>query len=443
MIKFFFILLSIIICQPSSGIALLHLEGISGGSSSIQLIPMYGSFTLKEGPELIPNAESHTKLSYSISLNYPVQYVRLIRLGEAVFLPITEGEQTYAFLNDSTNAYKTSNSFQNSYLTLQAIAGRNIDPYRDSLNQFDHALIKLIPSILDTLNSEILNHPYENELKYTFIKSFHYQLSKKLLARKEAEKLNQDFINELNHSSPLFSCWGFNRYVSILLEDYYVFSMNVFNYPFRTYKANSIGKFVFNEPVFSHYELNNYLSFFKIQRLENSNDKILLFALADSLATMTNDQYLKAEIDRYREVSTTRIQPSMKAPDFFLKEVGKNNSVRLNDLTNVVILDFWATWCGPCVKSLPKLEKLHSAYQDSVTFISISQDSDEKKVIAFLQKNPKYTWLFLFDGQNGPTGIVYEAKSIPRYVVIDENGILLIETNDLEVVEKWLKKRYK
>ncbi|MDX5320593.1 MAG: redoxin family protein [Bacteroidota bacterium] len=257
------------------------------------------------------------------------------------------------------------------------------------------------------------------------------------------KKYNALKLKEMDQKQPLFYCWGYNYFLNKLLEDYFIFTMSGFDYPFRTYKPTQLEKFIFEKEIFNDKELSNYLSFYKIKELEYANQKPLLFYFADSLLTLTSDQALKKEIEVYVGKSYTRIQPKVKAPDFLLRQLGSDILAKRSDFEGkVLILDFWATWCGPCVKSFKSVSELSKKYQDSVEFVSISLDDNPEKAEVFLKKNPDYTWTFLYDGKNGATGVVYEAFAIPKYVIIDETGIIVKEFYSVKEVEKWLDNRF-
>ncbi|MBC7326714.1 TlpA family protein disulfide reductase [bacterium] len=107
------------------------------------------------------------------------------------------------------------------------------------------------------------------------------------------------------------------------------------------------------------------------------------------------------------------------APDFNLKSLeGKTYS--LSDLRgSVVLLDFWATWCGPCKEELPIIEKLHQEYKDKGLVVLGINDEDRATVENFL-KEQKLTFPILLD--DGKVGKAYRVNAIPRIILIDKNG---------------------
>ncbi|HJS59772.1 MAG TPA: TlpA disulfide reductase family protein [Vicinamibacteria bacterium] len=91
----------------------------------------------------------------------------------------------------------------------------------------------------------------------------------------------------------------------------------------------------------------------------------------------------------------------------------------------LVVLNFWATWCPPCVEEMPALEKLHRALSpEGLVVIGASVDEDEATLRAFVQK-VGVTFATLRDpGGRGPTA-AYRTTGFPETFVLDPQGVLL------------------
>jgi len=111
----------------------------------------------------------------------------------------------------------------------------------------------------------------------------------------------------------------------------------------------------------------------------------------------------------------------LAAADFQLKSVS-GEPVRLSDLRgSVVVLDFWATWCGPCRRELPIVEKLRTEFAGKVQFLGIN-DEDKGTVAGFLKKND-YQLSVLMDSRK-EVHRQYGIRSIPQLFVIDREGVI-------------------
>ena len=90
----------------------------------------------------------------------------------------------------------------------------------------------------------------------------------------------------------------------------------------------------------------------------------------------------------------------------------------------VVIIDFWASWCGPCKKAMPALKDLHETYKDrGVVIIGLSLDQDKGDMDAYLAKNPM-PFAILRDAK-GAFAEKVGVESIPATFVIGADGLVL------------------
>jgi len=88
----------------------------------------------------------------------------------------------------------------------------------------------------------------------------------------------------------------------------------------------------------------------------------------------------------------------------------------------VVVLDFWATWCGPCRQAMPELKTLLQKYSGKpLVVVSVSADQDMKAPAEFAQANGM-TWMQAWDGTGKVIGGVFGVSGLPSYVVIDADG---------------------
>ena len=87
----------------------------------------------------------------------------------------------------------------------------------------------------------------------------------------------------------------------------------------------------------------------------------------------------------------------------------------------VVIVDFWASWCGPCRKSFPFLNQLQQKHRaDGLVVLAVNEDEERSDAEAFLKQYPA-NFAVLFD-QQGQLASQYQIPGMPTTVVIDRHG---------------------
>ena len=109
----------------------------------------------------------------------------------------------------------------------------------------------------------------------------------------------------------------------------------------------------------------------------------------------------------------------------------------------VVLIDFWATWCGPCIREIPSVKKTYDELNaKGFEIVGISLDSDKAKLEDFIAKNDM-PWPQFFDGKGWKTSLAQEhgISSIPAMWLVDKKGNLVDQnarTNLEEKVKKYL-----
>lgn len=110
----------------------------------------------------------------------------------------------------------------------------------------------------------------------------------------------------------------------------------------------------------------------------------------------------------------------------------------------VVLIDFWATWCGPCIAELPTVIKAFEEYNDEgfeIIGISLDNAKDEDKLKAFV-KDKKMTWAHAFDGQGWGNALAkkFGITSIPATFLIGKDGKVVASNLRGPALEKAVKK---
>lgn len=126
------------------------------------------------------------------------------------------------------------------------------------------------------------------------------------------------------------------------------------------------------------------------------------------------------------------------APDF-TRESSSGKSIRLSDFRNknYVLLDFWASWCIPCLKEIPNVKKLYGKYQSKgLEVIGVSLDDDKSRWLEAVNKQNLNEWPQILSKEQQDKSVfekddlseIYNFDGIPFYVLIDKNG---------KVIERW------
>src|ERR1043166_3171637 len=137
----------------------------------------------------------------------------------------------------------------------------------------------------------------------------------------------------------------------------------------------------------------------------------------------------------------TGLKPGEEAPPLGLESVLQAPGVSQPSWTSlkgkVVVLEFWATWCGPCIAAIPHLNELADKFKDQpIQFIAIT-DQDKKVVGPFLRKKPMHAWIGLDTDKSMFKD--YRVTGIPHTVVVDPKGIIAAITYPTFLTEQHLK----
>lgn len=122
--------------------------------------------------------------------------------------------------------------------------------------------------------------------------------------------------------------------------------------------------------------------------------------------------------------SAVAVDEGEPAPVFEAPALGGHGIVSLDDHRGKVIyLDFWASWCPPCLESLPQIEKLRGAFsEDEFQVLAVNVDSKPENALKFLKRNPVG-----YPSASDPKGVLpkrYGVSTMPTSYLIDQRGIV-------------------
>jgi len=155
------------------------------------------------------------------------------------------------------------------------------------------------------------------------------------------------------------------------------------------------------------------------------------------------NSYIRAE--RITEIDK-RLVPGQKAPLFKLPDLQNDEIELLNVLESkdLVYIDFWASWCGPCIATFPDLRKLYSSYKENgfeIVLVSIDDTFEEWEEASREQDLP---WLNVADigGFDEETPVAYGVRFIPKAYLVDTEGCIIQKDLATEVLEEVLIQNY-
>jgi thiol-disulfide isomerase/thioredoxin len=175
-----------------------------------------------------------------------------------------------------------------------------------------------------------------------------------------------------------------------------------------------------------------------------------------ALAHLQQDDAAKARFQEYVRLKTTddpnrqralryisrpELVRARMAPPFAVTTTD-GQKISFDDLQGkVVLLDFWATWCGPCREALPHLKNVAKKFQgEPLVILSVSLDSDELKWKDFITQNEMNWPQYRDGGFEGSVAKLFGVRAIPHTFTIDADGVLQDEHIGDASIEGKLKK---
>ncbi len=116
---------------------------------------------------------------------------------------------------------------------------------------------------------------------------------------------------------------------------------------------------------------------------------------------------------------------SKPAPEFSLSDIN-GKKVSLSDFKGkVILLNFWATWCGPCTAEMPSLNRLYAAFKnDGFVVLAVSIDPSDKPVRSFVSAKG-ITFPVLMDPEKEAYFDLYAVFALPTSFLIDRKGMII------------------
>ncbi|HVV87654.1 MAG TPA: TlpA disulfide reductase family protein, partial [Kofleriaceae bacterium] len=145
-----------------------------------------------------------------------------------------------------------------------------------------------------------------------------------------------------------------------------------------------------------------------------------------AVALVVNVVWIGRHLDWLRPLEAGRPAPSFDLPVLVAGTAGAGpapGAARVRDVDlrgKVVVLDFWATWCKPCLIALPRLDAAARVWGDQVAAIAVNLDDRDKAIDVYKDAR----WQLTLAADDGDASTRYQVEMLPHVVVIDARGIV-------------------
>jgi len=157
-------------------------------------------------------------------------------------------------------------------------------------------------------------------------------------------------------------------------------------------------------------------------KLNTRNIVWVFLGILFALGSLWIHYQIKVEMPRGGSPDPGQFQVGNEAPDFSAPDL-RGREVVLSELQGhkVVVLDFWATWCGPCLRAMPDLEEVHREFAErGVVVVALNLGEDPERARSFI-KRQGYTFRVVAD-QDRAIAERFGVRAIPTLVVVGTDG---------------------
>ena len=199
-------------------------------------------------------------------------------------------------------------------------------------------------------------------------------------------------------------------------------------------------------------KLQNVIITFIRNNIENAVGRFMLERAIHKFQPKTQAELLALTDDAFRAKPTIapfinrNVAIGNRFVDFTLQDP-KGNEISLSDFAgrgNYVLVNFWATWCAPCVQKIPHLAELYAKYKSrGFEIVGVSFDNNHDSWIAGIERL-NITWAQMWDARERGgfplVWVLYALRGIPHTVLLDREGIIIANSLEGEALDRELAK---
>ena len=158
--------------------------------------------------------------------------------------------------------------------------------------------------------------------------------------------------------------------------------------------------------------------------VETENEEIVLLGDGKSTETSVSKDVTESVNEDYYYGDYKELSEGDRAP-WFSAELADGGTFEMADLQGkVILINFWATWCGPCVGEMPAFQSLYKDYADNPDVAIVAVDVEEKKkTVDYFAETNHYTFPIAYD-EDGKIGMQYPTSGIPYTVIVGKDGYI-------------------
>ena len=148
--------------------------------------------------------------------------------------------------------------------------------------------------------------------------------------------------------------------------------------------------------------------------LDESLKTNAIWSVVDYIVTANRNNLTK-------KANWENMKPGVQAPDFKLRNLNGEYMTLASFKGKYVLLDFWGTWCGWCIKGIPDMKEYYAKYKDRIEFVGIDCRDTEEKWKEGVAKH-ELPWTNLYNGDGQEIVIAYGVQGYPTKIIIDPEG---------------------